>query len=92
LGLNTSANRPELPLTSLPPMKWPISRIVFSLYNAGAVGTRGDGIAQLCPDGKPAFRRGPACPAKLLSRALPRRVETFALPPRLRPRRLKCDP
>ena len=27
LGLNTSANRPE-PLTSLPPTKWPISRIV----------------------------------------------------------------
>ena len=28
LGLNTSPKRPELPSTSLPPMKWPISRIV----------------------------------------------------------------
>ena len=26
-GLNTSPDRPEVPLTSLPPMKWPISRI-----------------------------------------------------------------
>ncbi len=27
LGLNTSPCRPEAPLTSLPPMKWPISRM-----------------------------------------------------------------
>ena len=27
LGLNTSPCRPEAPFTSLPPMKWPISRM-----------------------------------------------------------------
>src|SRR5215472_11251714 len=30
-GLNTSPWRPDVPLTCLPPMKWPISRIAFSL-------------------------------------------------------------
>jgi hypothetical protein len=30
--LNTSPQRPEVPFTSLPPMKWPISRIASSLY------------------------------------------------------------
>ena len=29
-GLNTSPVRPEPPLTSLPPTKWPISRIISS--------------------------------------------------------------
>src|SRR5579872_576433 len=33
-GLNTSPWRPDVPLTSLPPMKWPISRIAFSLDSA----------------------------------------------------------
>ena len=32
-GLNTSPVRPEPPLTSLPPTKWPISRIMSS-WNA----------------------------------------------------------
>ena len=27
LGLNTSPDRPDVPLTSLPPTKWPISRM-----------------------------------------------------------------
>ena len=31
LGLNTSPCRPDVPLTCLPPMKWPISRIAVSL-------------------------------------------------------------
>jgi hypothetical protein len=31
LGLKTSPNRPDPPSTSLPPMKWPISRMNFLL-------------------------------------------------------------
>src|SRR5262249_26573686 len=31
LGSKTSLNRPEAPLTALPPIKWPISRMVVLL-------------------------------------------------------------
>ena len=40
LGLNTSPLRPEAPATSLPPMKWPISRITASLGYALALRSR----------------------------------------------------
>jgi len=31
LGLKTSPKRPDAPFTALPPIKWPISRIMVSL-------------------------------------------------------------
>jgi hypothetical protein len=31
LGLKTSPNRPEVPLTVFPPIKWPISRMAKPL-------------------------------------------------------------
>src|SRR5262245_46443412 len=55
LGLNTSPLRPEAPATSLPPMKWPISRITASLGYALALGAvLPCQIAQLAPSGKEA--------------------------------------
>src|SRR6516162_1882411 len=58
LGLNTSPLRPERPETSLPPMKWPISRMAVlrklkSRPCRIAVGRFSREIAQLAPCGKP---------------------------------------